>query len=67
MGKLLKIFFESMTETILSDRVCKNCKWINESGEYLDCLNKNNNDPLTGCYMGVPNENFGCNQFEKKE
>lgn len=50
-----------------SKRICKNCKWIEKTGEYLNCLNKNNNDPFNGCYMGIPDEDFGCNQWEKQD
>ena len=65
---LLKIFFVSMAETILSDRTCKNCMWWNQDAArgdlYGKCTNGivkvyTNDQPIT------PPKHFGCSQWRK--
>ena len=49
-------------------RICKNCKWFSGetiSGYNIYCLNEPNKSKLTGCYLDIPNLQFGCNQWEK--
>jgi len=68
--------FEQEHLNWLSDRICKNCQWWAQQSEYSntewDCWNDTVGEfvwlSAEGDARGgfKPNENFGCNQWEKK-